>query len=69
MTYEANIQTQNSFTISIPNVPKRAKVAYGKSIPDPKIDSVYFEEEEEMSNGDQDVKIQLSSAKQGLSER
>ena len=69
MTYEADIQTQNSFTISTPLVPIRARVAYEKGIPDIKIDSVAFEEEEEMSNGEQEVNYQPNSARQGQSQR
>ena len=68
MTYEADIQTQNSFTISTPLLPIGARVAYEKGIPDLKIDSVAFEEEE-MSNGDQEVNYLRNHARQGQSQR
>ena len=69
MTYEADIQTQNGFTISTPLIPIRARVAYEKGIPGLKIYYVDFEEEEEMSNGDQEVNYQPNSASQGQSQR
>ena len=69
MAYEADVQTQNSFTIRTPLVPISSRVAYQKSIPDMTIDSVVFEEEAEMSNGNQGINYQPNSARHGQSQR